>query len=65
MLIKNTAHNVIEAVIGTQKVILLEGKVVDVPKNIVDVILNSYRGKDIEIVSTCVTLEDVLIMEEV
>jgi len=65
MLIKNTAYNTIEAVVNSKKITIKQGEVKDIPKNVVDVILGSHRGKDIEIVSTSVDLNDYLVMEEV
>ena len=65
MIVKNIGYNSIEAGVNTQHVSIKGGETKEIPDNLAQVILNSYRGVDLQIIERALNASKFLRMEEV
>jgi len=65
MIVKNIGYNAIEAGVNTQHITINGGETKEIPDNLARVILNSYRGVDLQIVERALDSSRFLRLEEV
>lgn len=65
MIVKNIGYNAIEAGVNTQHVTIKSGEIKEIPDNIAQVILSSYRAPDLQIIERSLNASMYLRMEEV
>jgi len=65
MIVKNIGYNAIEAGVNTQHVTIKGGETKEIPDNLVQVILSSYRAPDLQIIERSLNASMYLRMEEV
>lgn len=65
MIVKNIGYNAIEAGVNTQHITINGGETKEIPDNIAQVILNSYRAPDLQIIERSLNASMYLRMEEV
>lgn len=65
MIVKNIGYNAIEAGVNTQHVTIKGGETKEIPDNLAQVILSSYRAPDLQIVERALDSNKYLRLEEV
>ena len=65
MIVKNIGYNAIEAGVNTIHVTINGGETKEIPDNLAQVILNSYRAPDLQIIERALNASKFLRMEEV